>query len=324
LLLKGGDLMGTTVRYTRQTATTSDGVALAVRDYGSGAYAAHTVVLLHGLCLNQSSWRTPIRHLIRQWGHNVRIIAYDHRGHGDSARAPMRTYRIDQLACDLAEVLTALRVAGPLTLAGHSMGGMAALAYLSRPATDRPADPTSLILVATAAGNIAQRGLGRLLATPAARLFCSLMHHAPLHAAEHAVRTLARPVCAALASAHDCRGTERSTLAAMSAAAVNTTPLTTVAGFLPSMKAYDLVHTLGDIRAETTVISGGADVLTPASHARDLVAGIPGATHIHQPAAGHMLLHEAPHIISAAISRAIKTSSKAHTAAGLHAMAIAR
>jgi hypothetical protein len=55
LLLKGGDLMGTTVRYTRQTATTSDGVALAVRDYGSGAYAAHTVVLLHGLCLNQSS-----------------------------------------------------------------------------------------------------------------------------------------------------------------------------------------------------------------------------------------------------------------------------
>ncbi|WP_438502204.1 thioesterase domain-containing protein [Mycobacterium arosiense] len=45
--------------------------------------------------------------------------------------------RIDRLADDLAEVLTALRVTGPLTLAGHCMGGMTALAYLGRPAAPR-------------------------------------------------------------------------------------------------------------------------------------------------------------------------------------------
>jgi pimeloyl-ACP methyl ester carboxylesterase len=314
---------GIPVRYTRRTVTTSDGTALAVGDYGSDVSAAHTVVLLHGLCLDQTSWRIPARHLFRQWGDDVRIVAYDHRGHGDSARAPMRTYRIDQLASDLAEVLIALRVAGPLTLAGHSMGGMAALAYLGRPASDRPADPTSLVLVATAAGNIAKRGLGRLLATPAALLLCSLIHHAPLRAADHTVRTLARPVCAALGGAHGYGSTERSTLAEISAAAVNTTPLTTAAGFLPSLRAYDVSDTLGRICAETTVISGGADVLIPFSHACDLVAGIPGATHVHQLAAGHMLLHEAPHVVSAAISRAIEMGSRWKTAAGLvHAMAV--
>lgn len=302
--------MGTKIRFTRRTVTTSDGIALAVRDYGSGAVAAHTVVLLHGLCLDQSSWNVPLRHLIRQWRNDIRVITYDHRGHGESGRAPMSSYRIDQLANDLGEVLTALHVTGPLTLAGHSMGGMTALAYLDRAATDRPVEPTGLILVATAAGNVAKRGLGRLLATPATRLFHSLVQHAPAHVGEHAVRALARPVCAALASVHGCRGAERSVLAAMSGAAVNSTPLTTAAGFLPSIKAHNLFHVLGHIRAATTVISGGIDVVTPASHSDDIVHGIPGADHLHEPAAGHMLLHEAPRTVSSAISRVISAQAR--------------
>ena len=89
--------------------------------------------------------------LIRGWGNNIRIISYDHRGHGDSGSASMHTYRIDRLADDLAELLVALGVTGPLTLAGHSMGGMTALAYLRRPASKRPVEPESLVLVATAA-----------------------------------------------------------------------------------------------------------------------------------------------------------------------------
>ena len=131
--------------YAERTIVTSDGVRLAVRDYGSVGAREHTVVLLHGLCLTQSSWELQIRHLVRRWGKRVRIITYDHRGHGESAGADMRTYRIDRLAADLAEVLTALRVTGRLTLAGHSMGGMTALAYLGRPAAERPVEPQGLI-----------------------------------------------------------------------------------------------------------------------------------------------------------------------------------
>ena len=116
------------------------------------------MVLLHGLCLDQSSWDIQIGQLIRKWGNDIRIISYDHRGHGDSADAPMHTYRIEQLADDLATLLIALRVKGPLTLAGHSMGGMTALAYLARSASHRPVEPKSLVLVATAAGKLAQPG----------------------------------------------------------------------------------------------------------------------------------------------------------------------
>ena len=71
----------------------SDGVRLSLRDYGSRA-PDHTVVLLHGLCLDQSSWDIQIGQLIREWGNDIRIISYDHRGHGDSADAPLHTYRI--------------------------------------------------------------------------------------------------------------------------------------------------------------------------------------------------------------------------------------
>jgi pimeloyl-ACP methyl ester carboxylesterase len=35
--------------------------------------------------------------------------------------------------------------------------------------------------------------------------------------------------------------------------------------------------------------------------ARDMAAAIPGATHLHQPDAGHMLLEERPQCVSDAI-----------------------
>src|SRR6476661_3312653 len=103
--------MATTGR-TERTVIVRDGVRLAVRDQGPRD-AESTIVLLHGLCLEKGSWAGQIRHLTRQWGDRIRIISYDHRGHGRSGSAPNRTYTVEQLAEDLADVLTALRVIGP-------------------------------------------------------------------------------------------------------------------------------------------------------------------------------------------------------------------
>jgi pimeloyl-ACP methyl ester carboxylesterase len=121
--------------------TTGDGVQLAVRDYDPRS-RTQTVVFLHGFCLSRASWARQIDYLLRRYGDSTRIIAYDHRGHGGSSAAPMGTYRIDRLAADLDEVLAALNVTAPLTVVGHSMGAMAALAYLSRPASERSVDTT--------------------------------------------------------------------------------------------------------------------------------------------------------------------------------------
>ncbi|WP_419538662.1 alpha/beta fold hydrolase, partial [Mycobacterium colombiense] len=49
--------------YAERTVTTSDGVRLAVRDYGSAGAREHTIVLLHGLCLTQSSWALQMPNL---------------------------------------------------------------------------------------------------------------------------------------------------------------------------------------------------------------------------------------------------------------------
>jgi pimeloyl-ACP methyl ester carboxylesterase len=284
-----------------RTVTTSDGVRLAVCDYASDRADAPTVVLLHGLLLSQESWELQVCQLRRQWGSRIRIITYDHRGHGRSAGAPMPTYEIDQLAADLAEVLTALHITGPLTLAGHSMGGMTALAYFGRPASKRPVEPQGLVLVGTAAGSIAARGISRLLATPATGALFGLVHRMPQRATDKAVQKLVRPLGDALSKFCS----DGTAVAAVAAAAVRTTSLTTAAGFLPSLKRYDVYHALESIAAKTFVVSGGTDTLTPASHSRDMAAAIPGAVHLHHPTAGHMLLQEAPECVSNAISRAM-------------------
>ena len=225
--------------------TTGDGVQLAVRDYDRPT-RTHTVVFLHGFCLSHSSWTSQIDYLLRRYGDSVRIIAYDHRGHGGSSPAPMGTYRIDRLAADIDEVLSSLNVPAPLTLVGHSMGAMAALAYLSRPASERAVDPHGLVLVATAAGKLAQRGLGRLLGTPATPLLFKLIQRTP----DAALKMLAGPVCAALSRWCSCGPAQRAALAATAAEALATTPVSTAAGFLPTLCDYDVYRTLSSVRAD--------------------------------------------------------------------------
>jgi pimeloyl-ACP methyl ester carboxylesterase len=286
--------------HTERTVVVRDGVRLAVRDQGP-RHAEATVVLLHGLCLEKGSWAGQIRHLTRQWGERIRIISYDHRGHGESGSAPKRTYTVTQLAEDLADVLTALHVSGRVTLAGHSMGGMVALAYLGRPPADRPVEPHGLILVATAAGRLTERGVARLLASPATDMLCGVAAFAP----QRALRMLTKPVCATLAM----QVGSRSTLTALFANALAaTTSLDTAVGFLPALRAYDQTATLDAVRAQTIILSGGADVLTPPSHSYDMADAIPGAVHEHLPMAGHMLLQEAAHAVTDAISRTIVTA----------------
>jgi pimeloyl-ACP methyl ester carboxylesterase len=289
-----------TVGYLERTVTTSDGVRLAVRDFGSGANAEHTVVLLHGLCLTQDSWAAQIRDLVQRWGNSIRIVTYDHRGHGGSSSAPMRTYRIDRLAADLADVLSALNVAGPLTIAGHSMGGMTALEYLGRPAADRPVEPSGLVLIATAAGKLAERGICRLISTPATELLFEIVEHAPRFVTQRAITAVMRSLSDALVAIPGLDATARTALTALP-----TNSLTTAAGFLLGLKRFDQYSTLASISTKAVVVSGGTDFATPVSHANDLTAGITGAVHMHIPSAGHMLLQEAPAFVSSAINLAL-------------------
>jgi pimeloyl-ACP methyl ester carboxylesterase len=194
-----------------------------------------------------------------------------------------------------------LDISGSVTLVGHSLGAMVALAYLARRSSARPADPDSLVLVATAAGRLTERGLGHLLATPGIGGLCRLVEHAPAHA----LRALAAPACAALGRWSGCGQTQRATLVALASAALATTPASTAVGFLPALRAFDVYPALGSIRAHTIIVSGSADLLTPPVHGRDIAEQIPGAIHLCVPGAGHMLPQQAAHVVAGAIDHAI-------------------
>ncbi len=288
----------------RQTITTSDGTSLAVEEYGGDAQARVTIVLAHGLCLSRAAWSPQIRLLLRRYGSAARIISFDWRGHGLSGSADMDTYTVEQLGRDLAEVLRVLGVSRQLLLVGHSMGAMALMEYLRLPARQRPVDPDGLVLVATAAGRIPERGLGRLLALPIAEVFAEAVTHVPHQGAERALWAIARSACRTAARLCGYRETERATLASALDDALRYTSIRTAVGFLLSIKKLDLYSVLPTISAATTVLSG-ADVLTPVAHANELVAGIPHAVHRHIPEAGHMLLHEAPHAVVSEICRTV-------------------
>ncbi|MCA4726655.1 alpha/beta fold hydrolase [Mycolicibacterium fortuitum] len=288
----------------RQTITTSDGTSLAVEEYGGGTQARVTIVLVHGLCLSQATWSPQIRLLLRRYGTSARIISFDWRGHGQSGSADMDTYTVEQLGRDLAEVLRVLGVSRQLLLVGHSMGAMAALSYFAIPVTQRPIEPAGLVLVATAAGRVPERGLGRLLALPVVELFAEAVIHVPRHGAERALWAIARSACRTASRLCGYRETERATLASAIDDALRYTSIRTAVGFLLSIKKLDLYNVLPSISAATTVLSG-SDVLTPVVHSNELAAGIPHAVHRHIPEAGHMLLHEAPHAVVSEISRTI-------------------
>jgi alpha-beta hydrolase superfamily lysophospholipase len=103
------------------TLTTADGLNLRVREW-LAADPRGTVLIVHGLGEHAGRYAHVAAQLV-DGGHHV--VAYDHRGHGDSDGPRGRLHHPDDLLRDLARVIDAVRAAqpGPLVLLGHSMGG---------------------------------------------------------------------------------------------------------------------------------------------------------------------------------------------------------
>ena len=83
----------------------------------------HALVLLHGLTATRRNVVQGSRLLARQ---GCRLIAYDARGHGESA--PAEPYEYPELTADLEAVLDELDVDLPV-LVGSSMGAATAMAF---------------------------------------------------------------------------------------------------------------------------------------------------------------------------------------------------
>ena len=99
--------------------TTTDGLRLAVTDFGSPGDTRPTLVCVHGYPDNASVWLP----LVRILGSELRIVTYDVRGHGSSqAPAKREGYLIEQLNADLQSVIDAVSPSAPVHLLAHDWG----------------------------------------------------------------------------------------------------------------------------------------------------------------------------------------------------------
>jgi non-heme chloroperoxidase len=112
------------------TFTTSSGVSIYYKDWGSGK----PVVFSHGWPLCADAWEAQMLFLADK---GYRVIAHDRRGHGRSEQ-PWDGNDMNQYADDLAELVNHLDLK-EMTMVGHSTGGGEVARYIGRHGTTRVA-----------------------------------------------------------------------------------------------------------------------------------------------------------------------------------------
>lgn len=115
-----------------------NGVELFYKESGSGQ---ETIVFSHGLLMDHTMFETQRA----AFDGRYRVIAYDHRGQGQSAD-PGSSYDMDTVAADAAALIEALKAA-PCHFAGLSMGGFVGMRLAAR----RPELVRTLTLMNTGA-----------------------------------------------------------------------------------------------------------------------------------------------------------------------------
>ena len=282
-------------------------VRLHVREWGPGD-ADVTIVLAHGWSLSSRIWE-DVAALVVMADPQVRVIAYDHRGHGDSTAAPAS---IDVLADDLAAIVAALVPTGPIVFGGHSLGGMTLMALAERHPDIVARRASAVALVATSAGDLLGAirrvpGMTRVLKLATWALSRVSAPSSPLFL----VRQGARGAFGARPRRYDMNRAVRQTAQANPQ---------TVASLGRSLLDHDRYHALGAF-AETDVVimAGTRDLLTSPAHTRRIAARLPRSKVVVYDKAGHFLPYErresvAAHVLDLAANARILLSPVAEAA----------
>jgi pimeloyl-ACP methyl ester carboxylesterase len=119
-------------RHASSRVLTPDGVAVAVQDWGAPGDAGRLpdVLLLHGFSQSHKAWALQ---LASPLAHQLRLVTYDLRGHGDSDKPTSAEHYQDPKcwADEVHAVITALALHKPVLVA-WSYAGRIALDYLER------------------------------------------------------------------------------------------------------------------------------------------------------------------------------------------------
>lgn len=223
------------------------------------------VVFLHGWMCNQSFWREQSELLRRQ---GYQCLTLDFRGHGQSD-VPLESYSVQQLVCDLREVLKSLGIE-QMVLVGHSMGGMVAQQFC----LEHGEHVVGLVLVTT----IAADRDGRLISKRIERD----SQHMPFLAAfdrhfDHWFSSSTPMTVRDWVKKEMCLTCESPSLA-----------------LVRSYGCFDQTGRLQQIGIPTLVIGTESDDSTPASQCRELAELIPQSQFVFIEGCGHFPMVENP------------------------------
>ena len=279
--------------------TLADGVTLHVEEHGPQD-AAGTVVMVHGYVQSNRVWDRQVAALLAARP-DLRVVTYDHRGHGASDRTPAERAHLQQLGQDLREVLEQVAPTGPVVVAGHSMGGMTLMSLVEQHPElvgDRLAGAA---LVGTSPGRLAEVTHG--LPKAVARLV-----HAGLPAANErnrrredaGRRPLPNPVMKQVVFGRGARPSDvRAVLDVMARCSAHT-----VADFHATFEDHDRLEALQALADVPVLVAvGTADRLCPVEHSREMARVLPHAELVVCPGAGHMVMLERDTEVSAALLR---------------------
>lgn len=228
-----------------------------------------TLLLVHGAGNDRTVWQLQTRSLAH---HGVRVLAVDLPGHGGSDGPPLDS--VPEIASWLGDYIASLAI-GPVTVAGHSMGALAALEL----AATRPEVVADLVLVGAAA------------AMP--------VHPALLEAAEANDPLAAELICGwAHASSskiggHDAPGMwmvgEGRSLIHQCENGVLHTDLAACNAYAGALEAA------AKVECPTLLILGSEDKMTPLKGAQPLIEALPNAEVAILEGSGHTLMIERSH-----------------------------
>ena len=254
----------------------SHGVLIHYTEQGEG----NPIVLLHGFPLDSTMWAAQVSALA---GAGYRVVTPDLRGFGESDFDPPkpRAYTLEALADELHVLLEGID-ALPCALAGLSMGGYVALAYIKK----YPCDLRGLVLIDTKAE----------ADTPEGKQGREKMMDLVRREGARAVADQMMPTMLAADPAPDPR------VAASLRAMMEACPPRTIEHALAAMRDRpDRSGELAAIHVPTLVVVGEADALTPPAGAEAMARKIPGAQFVTIPGAGHMSPMEQPEQVNRAM-----------------------
>lgn len=280
----------------------SDGTPLHVREFGAPGAPA-TVVLVHGWTCAARIWTAQIRALA---GPDLRVIAYDLRGHGQSGRPEPPDYSIDAHAADFDAVLRAVLGDGQrAVVAGHSLGGMTIVAWAERHPGRAMRLIAGAVLVNTGMdGLIAQSPILRapkLLSKPRHVLLGLVLGSAlplPKGSTPLSSRVVRWVALSPTASAAEVAFCERIVLDC-------NREVRALCG--DTLAELDLHQSIASLDVPTVIVGSEDDKLTAPSHVRRLADALPHVVEeIIVPGCGHMSLVTHPAVVTDPIRRLVR------------------